>query len=247
MKKIFVTTSWDDGHKLDLKMSGLLTKYGLTGTFYIAINQDNRLSDADIKEISKIHEIGAHTVNHPRLSAISLDKAAEEIKNSKTILENIINKPVEMFAYPFGDYNEEVKRIISSCGFRGARTTKDWSWDLPADAFEMPTSLHVYPHPLRSGVSSVRARLKPLFYNFPKIISRRLRPAAIFSWRNLALAMFDRACAEGGVFHIWGHSWEIEKYGMWSDLENFLKYISHREDCVYLTNSDLLKKIKNVI
>ncbi|HAJ44651.1 MAG: polysaccharide deacetylase [Parcubacteria group bacterium GW2011_GWC1_43_61] len=241
MKKIFVTTSWDDGHKLDLKVSELLTKYGLTGTFYVATNQVNRLNDDDIREISKRHEIGAHTVNHPRLSAISIDKAAEEIKNSKTILENIVGKPVEMFAYPFGDYNEEVKCIVGSCGFRGARTTKDWSWDLPEDAFEMPTSLHVYPHPLRPGVSSLRARLKPLFYNFPKIIHHRLRPAAIFSWRNLALAMFDRAYAEGSVFHIWGHSWEIEKYGMWNDFEDLLKYISSHVGIVYSTNRDIIR------
>ena len=30
-----VTTSWDDGNKLDLKLAALLDKYGLVGTFYI--------------------------------------------------------------------------------------------------------------------------------------------------------------------------------------------------------------------
>ena len=245
MKKIFVTTSWDDGDALDKRIIALLNKYGFKGTFYVAINQDNRLSNDDIVEISKSHEIGAHTMNHPRLSAIDIRVAMEEIKSSKSALEEIINKPVEMFAYPFGDYNEEVKQIVSSCGFRGARTTKNWSWDLPKDVFEMPTSLHVYPYPLRRGVSSAMAWLKPLFYNFPKIISRRLRPAAVFSWQNLALAMFDRACAEGGVFHIWGHSWEIEKYKMWKDFENLLKYISRNKDCIYLTNGDLLNRIEN--
>lgn len=245
MKKIFITTSWDDGDVLDVKLASLLDKYGVKGTFYVAINQNNRLSDDDIKEISKRHEIGAHTINHPRLSAVDTDKATEEIKGSKKILENIIGKPVEIFAYPFGDFSLEIKKIVNSCSFIGARTTKDWFWDFPADAFEMPTTLHVYPHPLRPGVSSVKARLAPLFYNFPKIVRYGLRPAAIFSWRNLALAMFDKVSAEGGVFHFWGHSWEIEKYGMWPDLENFLKYISRKENCVYLTNGDLLNKIKN--
>jgi len=230
MKKIFVTTSWDDGDALDKRIISLLDKYGFKGTFYVAINQDSRLSDDDIREISKRHEIGA---------------ATEEIRNSKAMLEKIINKQIEMFAYPFGDYNEEIKRIVSSCGFLGARTTKDWSWDLTEDTFEMPTSLHVYPYPFRPGASSAMAWLKPLFYNFPKIISRRLRPAAVFSWQNLALAMFDRACAEGGVFHIWGHSWEIEKYKMWKDFENLLKYISRNKDCIYLTNGDLLNRIEN--
>ncbi|KKS75160.1 MAG: Polysaccharide deacetylase [Candidatus Azambacteria bacterium GW2011_GWA2_42_9] len=261
MKKIFVTTSWDDGDALDKRIISLLDKYGFKGTFYVAINQDSRLSDDDIREISKRHEIGAHTINHPRLGTIDIGAATEEIRNSKAMLEKIINKQIEMFAYPFGDYNEEIKRIVSSCGFLGARTTKDWSWDLTEDTFEMPTSLHVYPYPFRPGASSAMAWLKPLFYNFPKIISRRLRPAAVFSWQNLALAMFDRACAEGGVFHIlamfdracaeggvfhiWGHSWEIEKYKMWKDFENLLKYISRNKDCIYLTNGDLLNRIEN--
>jgi len=30
--------------------------------------------------------------------------------------------------------------------------------------------------------------------------------------------------AIGGVFHIWGHSWEIEKYKMWDELELFFKF-----------------------
>jgi peptidoglycan/xylan/chitin deacetylase (PgdA/CDA1 family) len=36
MNKVTVTTSWDDGHILDVKLSELLKKYNLKGTFYIA-------------------------------------------------------------------------------------------------------------------------------------------------------------------------------------------------------------------
>ncbi|MBI2635372.1 MAG: polysaccharide deacetylase family protein [Parcubacteria group bacterium] len=242
MKKIFITTSWDDGHKLDLRVSELLTKYGLAGTFYVAINQDNRLSDDDIREISKNHEIGAHTVNHPHLSVIRIDEATEEIKNSKIILEKIISKPVEMFAYPFGDYNEEIKRIVGSLGFAGARTVRDWTIETPGDSFEMKTTLHVYPHPLRPNTGSIRAGLRPFFDNIGGIIKYRISPKALFSWQSLARGLFDYVYKNGGVFHIWGHSWEIEKYGMWPELENFFKYISHRDNCIYLTNCDLLKR-----
>ncbi len=35
MKKI-VTTSWDDGHKLDLKLAHLLQKYNMPATFYVS-------------------------------------------------------------------------------------------------------------------------------------------------------------------------------------------------------------------
>jgi len=64
----------------------------------------------------------------------------------------------------------------------------------------------------------------------------------MFSWRNFAFAMFDRAYyADGGVFHIWGHSWEIEKYKMWDELKNVLEYISKHNGVDYLTNGQIIK------
>ena len=240
INRVIVTTSWDDGDVLDVKLASLLDKYGVKGTFYITLNRQNRLSNNEIAAISNKHEIGAHTMSHPLLTEIPAEEAEKQIAESKNYLEKIIGKQIKIFAYPAGDYNASIIDIIKSCGFKGARTTKDWSWDLPENAFEMPTSLHVYPYPLRFGTSSVRARLKPLFHNLPKIIRYRLRPAAIFSWRNLAMAMFDRAYSEDGTFHIWGHSWEIDKYQMWDDLENLLKYISSKEGIEFKTNGEII-------
>lgn len=239
-KKTTVTTSWDDSDILDVKLAALLDKYGVKGTFYITPNRKNRLSDNEIAAISKKHEIGAHTMDHFLLTEISAEEAAKQIAESKSYLEKIVSRQIEIFAYPAGDYNTSVIDIVKSCGFIGARTTKDWFWNLPYDSFEMPTSLHVYPHLFRPDGSGTRARLAPLFHNFPKIIRYRLRLTAVFSWRNLALAMFDKAHAKGGVFHIWGHSWEIEKYKMWEDLENVLKYISSREGVEFKTNSEVI-------
>ncbi len=239
-KKIIITTSWDDGDVLDVKLASLLDKYGVKGTFFIALNQKNRLSDNEIVAISKKHEIGAHTMDHSLLTEISAGEATKQIAQSKNYLEKIIGKQIKMFAYPAGDYNASVIDIVRSCGFAGARTTKDWFWGLSYNAFEIPTSLHVYPHLFRSDGSGIRARLRPLFHNLPKIIRYRLRPASVFSLRNLAFAMFDRAYEGGGIFHIWGHSWEIEKYKMWEDLEKVLKYMSSREGVEFKTNGEII-------
>jgi len=239
-KKVIVTTSWDDGDVLDVKLASILDKYGVKGTFYIAPGKQNRLADNEIIAISSKHEIGAHTMDHPLLTEISAERAEKQITDSKNYLEKIMGKQIKMFAYPAGDFNALIVNIVKSHGFKGARTTKDWSFDLPENDFEMPTSLHVYPYPLRFGTSSVRARLKPLFHNLPKILRCRLSLRAVFSWQNLALAMFDRAYDEGGVFHIWGHSWEINKYKMWEDLEKVLKYISSHEGVEFKTNGEII-------
>ena len=47
MKKTIVTTSWDDGHKLDLKLAALLKKYNIKGTFYISPH-DNEFSKNEL-------------------------------------------------------------------------------------------------------------------------------------------------------------------------------------------------------
>ena len=41
MKQTYITTSWDDGHQLDLRVAELLTKYRLHGTFYIPKATEN--------------------------------------------------------------------------------------------------------------------------------------------------------------------------------------------------------------
>ena len=41
MSKLIVTTSWDDGSRLDLKLAELLEKYGISGTFYVPKTEDD--------------------------------------------------------------------------------------------------------------------------------------------------------------------------------------------------------------
>src|SRR5207237_6708341 len=72
-KMIYVTTSWDDGHKLDVRLAALLKKYGIKGTFYICpqdqeFKDEDLLSPQDILSISQDFEIGGHTITHPHLT-----------------------------------------------------------------------------------------------------------------------------------------------------------------------------------
>jgi len=82
-KKIVFTTSWDDGSKFDLRLCDMFSKYNIRGTFYIPKNFELKtLSDKDIKEILKCHEIGAHTLSHIDLTKTSFGNAEREIKES---------------------------------------------------------------------------------------------------------------------------------------------------------------------
>ena len=240
------TTSWDDGRKDDLRLAELLEKYGATGTFYISppdTHEKPALSDSDIKMLSEKHEVGAHTITHPRLTRVSLEQARTEIEESKKWIESVTGKPCTMFCYPAGDENPEVRSLVRSAGFRGARGVEQLEF-ATKDEFCLPTTLQVYPFPLRRKYTNRWHLLDPvarlrMFY--PQMRSFRLPLRASLSWLNLAKELFSYADKSNQpYFHLWGHSWEIEKYGMWGHLEKFLKYVSDQENVVYSTNTDLL-------
>ncbi|KGJ96781.1 polysaccharide deacetylase family protein [Colwellia psychrerythraea] len=85
------------------------------------------------KQIKVMHcsgmTIAAHTHSHPILMKENNETAFAEIKLSKELLEQIIEEPVEYFAYPNGrigqDYNEEHVDMVKKIGFKAALST-DW-------------------------------------------------------------------------------------------------------------------------
>ncbi len=117
MKRVIVTTSWDDGHKIDFKLAELMKKYNITGTFYISpkdreIPEKDRLTDQEIIKLSEGFEIGAHTFTHPRLSNVSDEEAKKEIVGSKDYLEKILKKEVKSFCYPGGVHKKSIKKWL---------------------------------------------------------------------------------------------------------------------------------------
>lgn len=88
---------------------------------------DSMLTWKQIQEMNKAGiSFGAHTVTHPILSRLPLDHAREEILQSKRNIEERLDAPVDLFAYPVGrpvDFNEELKSVVRKLGFRAAVST----------------------------------------------------------------------------------------------------------------------------
>ena len=66
-------------------------------------------------------EIGAHSVNHPKLRFLSEAEQDWEIGESKRRLESIIGAEVSSFAYPYGtrdDYDERTVALVQNAGFK---------------------------------------------------------------------------------------------------------------------------------
>jgi len=59
------------------------------------------------------------------------------------------------------------------------------------------------------------------------------------SWDDLAIAQFELARKRGGEFHLWGHSWEIDRNDDWQRLERVLSHIASSQGAVAVTNGEL--------
>ena len=232
-KEMIVTISWDDGQKLDLKFANLLKKYGLKGTFYISPrhrewDKEKLLSDEEIYQLSRDFEIGCHTMTHQWLTKIREDQAYREILDSKLFLESIIKKEIKSFCYPYGNYNDKIINLVKKEGFIVGRTSKRHSFNYPQDPLILETTLHTYNHIL--DLFRILKFSKFSLLEFYKNLD----------WENLAKRMFDYILERGGVYHLWGHSKEIDARNQWSKLENVLIYVSGKKNIRYLTNAEIL-------
>lgn len=65
-------------------------------------------------------EIGSHSLNHEKLSTLKLHEAEQSIRDSKAILESILEQPVYTFSYPYGDKNRTIEKLVEKAGYKFA-------------------------------------------------------------------------------------------------------------------------------
>lgn len=236
-----VTTSWDDGHPCDLRLADMLAKSGLPATFYVPVfGEDGKpvLGSVALRSFRRQgFEIGAHTVTHQVLPQLDSAGLSWEICGSKQLMEEQLGEEVRMFCYPRGRYNGKVIGSVQDSGFLGARTTRMFSQSLRFGRFEMPTSLQAFPHAPLDYLKNLGKRR-----NLPGLARYFSKYVRCMSWVEMGKAMFDDALREGGIWHLYGHSWELEEFGLWDQLQELFSYVANRPGVVYATNSKALER-----
>src|SRR5712692_2183757 len=110
-----VTTSWDDGHPLDLRMAELLASYGVPSTFYVPVAYHKRpvMTKTQLSELVEMRmEVGSHTLTHPILTELQKGEIFRELRESREILEDMLGRPVTSFCYPKGKFNDTARSLI---------------------------------------------------------------------------------------------------------------------------------------
>jgi len=239
-----VTTSWDDGDRADMKVAALLRARAIPGTFYVPIQREVTPFPASVTELIALaaegFEIGAHTFSHSNLPELSQEKLTHEVASCKDMLQQAIGNTVSMFCYPWGRFNQKVVRELKRCGYDGARTTRMLCADLRFSPFEMATTLQAYPH---SRGAYLRNLMRPP--KLTRLFSYMTGLDRCQNWVEMGRRLFDRMLDKGGMWHLYGHSWEIESLGLWSELQEMLDYVQGREGVLYLTNGELARLLRN--
>src|SRR5262249_23747957 len=68
-------------------------------------------------------EFGSHTCSHQKLPEISQDAAEEELRNSKTAIQNNVALENLPLAYPYGMTSDKIAACAESVGYSCAFTT----------------------------------------------------------------------------------------------------------------------------
>ena len=227
-----------------MRVAELLGEKRMRGTFYVPTGELNGGSHFTAGNLRTLlgngFEIGAHTVSHRVLTELSEAELAEEVGDCKSILEQMLGRQIVMFCYPRGRFNAQVLREVQRAGYAGARTTRMLCSSVVFPPLEMHTTVQAYPHTRSNYLRNV-ARLG----GFSALAQAVAEMMQFENWVQLGKKFFDQVLREGGVWHLYGHPWELEKLNLWAQLEEVLDYVSGRDGVAYLTNAELLQTVKS--
>lgn len=126
-----VVLTFDDGYASHFTLvNQILSRFNAKATFYIIKDRlYYGIENRDVEGLKKLaasgQEIGSHTMTHPNFHEATYDEIYEEISGSKAFLEETLGIEVKTFSYPYGNHNENARKILKELGFETAVTTKE--------------------------------------------------------------------------------------------------------------------------
>ncbi|GBU22100.1 polysaccharide deacetylase [Fibrobacteres bacterium R8-0-B4] len=142
---------------------------GKTGNWDV-IGKTRHLTAAMLREIAESgHEIGSHSLTHANLIWLNDDELRKELRDSKSILEDITGTAVRSLSFPFGSWNKRVWEAAKSEGYeyatayRGHRHAQPeflpvfgvYRFDFAADAVDRAISIQSMPSATSKAFASL--------------------------------------------------------------------------------------------
>lgn len=120
---------------------------------------ERMLDEAQIAELRAAGvAFGSHAMTHAHLTTLSEQQAWAEVYDSKQVLEDMLQAPVEFFAYPYGEGDERIRDMVMRAGYKAACATTPRVCRPGDDPFRLP-------------------RINIRRYNYLPMFARKLRRA----------------------------------------------------------------------
>ena len=128
------------------------------------VGKKKYLTKDDLKTIAAhpLITIGSHGLLHRHFTKMTDKEANHEFIESKNCIESIINKKIDLFAYPFGDCNERIEELCRKSGYKAAwsvwngNNTPFSRWRVPLGTFD--------------NVPRLMAKLSPFYFPVKQLI-----------------------------------------------------------------------------
>ncbi len=118
LNKIVVFTI-DDSYKSFYKNGlSLFKKYQYPFTLFVYTKATTQhwgdfMNWKQVKECAKYGELGVHSWAHPHLPMLNNKEIIKDTKKAINAFKKYVGYVPKMYAYPYGEYNERVKKIIN--------------------------------------------------------------------------------------------------------------------------------------
>ena len=99
------------------KILDILDENGVKATFFLVDIWTQRFPELVREIAARGHEIGNHSTTHPKMSALSRDKIAQELETMSANVEKLTGQRPTLFRPPYGDYNNDVVLTARGNGY----------------------------------------------------------------------------------------------------------------------------------
>ncbi|WP_347341687.1 polysaccharide deacetylase family protein [Bradyrhizobium uaiense] len=101
------------------RIATLAPTFRKAGLSLSGLNEAYFLDERELQDLARhpLASIGGHTESHAALSCLDIEPARAEMADNRRYLEQLLQRPVQHFAYPYGD--------SKACGPREASLAKD--------------------------------------------------------------------------------------------------------------------------
>lgn len=192
-KRVVIT--FDDGHYSNYCLAfEILRKYRFKGVFFIVadrVGRDCHLTADQIREMAEAGmEIGSHGLSHAYLPLLKPHEIRKELVDSRRILESIIRRPVEYFAFPGGHYDRNILKELQAAGYKGACSCIQGTNGLNSDPYLL-RRLEIRNRCTVDNFSKISNPLTMAFHRFIDMFKRFLKQmTGIEQYSKLRLKLY---------------------------------------------------------